>query len=231
MHSFITSVMWPAKKVPFKFLVMWNWLPFYTLRNKLGRPTLLQVQGPGCIPTFTCLGVSIKNGSLATTFSGTLIRVAFSLHNTSGTERRTSCESNNIQLWVYTQHSNINVAKGYYRLVYEDFSPLVRTEENSSWNSLKTNSDKLISVIFVHKALHWALYHVFLEQFELNLSLYIWFIHDLDVLCTPISTWPRFKTMISRSWTVHFMSLKRRRLNHSVIRDTSQVTYFLQLVG
>ena len=41
------------------------------------------------------------------------------------------------------------------------------SEEKSSWNSLLTNTDELTSVIFVHTALHWALYHLFPEQVEL----------------------------------------------------------------
>ena len=45
-------------------------------------------------------------------------------------------------------------------------------EEKSSWNSLWINLDKLTSEIFVHKALHWALYHMWFQNtFELYDSL------------------------------------------------------------
>ena len=41
-------------------------------------------------------------------------------------------------------------------------------EEKSSRNSLLINADKLISEIFVHEALHWALYHMWFQKtFEL----------------------------------------------------------------
>ena len=38
--------------------------------------------------------------------------------------------------------------------------------EISSWNSLQTNTDT--TVIFVHKAPHWALYHVWLQKKKKN---------------------------------------------------------------
>ena len=45
------------------------------------------------------------------------------------------------------------------------FAP--RIEGKSSWNSLLANADKSTSVIFVHKALHLALYHLwFQNKFE-----------------------------------------------------------------
>ena len=39
-----------------------------------------------------------------------------------------------------------------------------KIEEKSSGNGLWTNADKLTSVIYVRKALHWALYHVLFQN-------------------------------------------------------------------
>ena len=47
------------------------------------------------------------------------------------------------------------------------------------------------------------------------------------VLRTPSSTPLAFRPMTFRSWTVHFMSLRRRRLNHSAIRDLFKKEMFL----
>ena len=68
------------------------------------------------------------------------------------------------------------------------FVPMVG--QKSSWNSLLTNTDKLTSVIFVHKALHWALYHDS-RIFELCFWRYIGLV---------ISDWLIYKML---SWSNH----------------------------
>ena len=48
----------------------------------------------------------------------------------------------------------------------------------------------------------------------LHVKMMFWFKHDISkLLCTPNSTRRGFKPMTSRSWTVHFMSLRYRCLN------------------
>ena len=49
---------------------------------------------------------------------------------------------------------------------------------------------------------------------------YFWFKYNIDrSTMHPKFDLARFKLMTSRSWAVYFMSLRRRRLNHSAIRD------------
>ena len=59
--------------------------------------------------------------------------------------------------------------------------------KKSSWNSLQANANKLTSVISVHKALHWALYHVIPKQIWIisiitNNSSTFWF-HTNNAKC------------------------------------------------
>ena len=61
-----------------------------------------------------------------------------------------------------TKISEVNISVFIYKLFHEDFSSVVGTHTADDWGKIfmkqsAENTDKLTSVIFVYKTLHWAL--------------------------------------------------------------------------
>ena len=68
----------------------------------------------------------------------------------------------------YAKIKEVNLSAFVYGLFHEDYSPIFGTN-SEDWREMfmkqsVNNADKLTFVIFVHKALHWALYHVWFES-------------------------------------------------------------------
>ena len=64
---------------------------------------------------------------------------------------------------ISTEITEINLSGKLYAQRLQKIPEVLMTGKKSSYNSLKTNSDKLTSVIFVHKVRHLALYHMIPE--------------------------------------------------------------------
>ena len=65
-----------------------------------------------------------------------------------------------LNILICTKITEVNLSALVYRLFHEDLSSLIRT---------KSEQNELTAVIFVHIALHWALYHLMFPEQSWNI--------------------------------------------------------------